>query len=118
MSIVNYGVSKHYAGSMVSDRCPLGYLLNKYLSNEKNTFADNSRVEPTIFLMEKLSFSLKLFSGNFYGQSFVKTVRGPLLLDHQTYGSIFILISNEMVNTGDHTVTNIDFQCLLFPNDH
>ena len=24
--IVNYGVSKHYAGSMVSDRCPLGYL--------------------------------------------------------------------------------------------
>ena len=26
MSIVNYGVSKHYAGSMVSDRCPLGYL--------------------------------------------------------------------------------------------
>ena len=26
LSIVNYGVSKHYAGSMVSDRCPLGYL--------------------------------------------------------------------------------------------
>ena len=26
MGIVNYGVSKHYAGSMVSDRCPLGYL--------------------------------------------------------------------------------------------
>ena len=26
MSIINYGVSKHYAGSMVSDRCPLGYL--------------------------------------------------------------------------------------------
>ena len=24
--MVNYGVSKHYAGSMVSDRCPLGYL--------------------------------------------------------------------------------------------
>ena len=31
----------------------------------KNTFADNSRVEHTIFLMEKLSFSLKLFSGDF-----------------------------------------------------
>ena len=45
--------------------------------NEKNTFADNSRVEPTIFLMEKLSFSLKLFSGHFYGQYFIKTVRGP-----------------------------------------
>ena len=51
---------------------------NRYLSNEKNTFADNSRVEPTIFLMEKLSFSLKLFSGHFYGQSYIKNVRGPL----------------------------------------
>ena len=28
LSIVNYGVSKHYAGSMVSDRCPLGYLFH------------------------------------------------------------------------------------------
>ena len=34
--------------------------------------------EPTIFLMEKLSFSLKFFSCHFYGQSFIKTVRGPL----------------------------------------
>ena len=51
-----------------------------YFSNEKNTFVDNSRVEPTIILMEKLSFSLKLFSGYFYGQSFIKTVRGPWLL--------------------------------------
>ena len=24
--MLNYGVPKHYAGSMVSDRCPLGYL--------------------------------------------------------------------------------------------
>ena len=29
LSIVNYGFSKHYAGSMVSDRCPLGYLFLK-----------------------------------------------------------------------------------------
>ena len=29
LGIVNYGVSKHYAGSMVSDRCPLGYLFIK-----------------------------------------------------------------------------------------
>ena len=28
LSIINYGVSKHYAGSMVSDRCPLGYLFH------------------------------------------------------------------------------------------
>ena len=34
-------------------------------------------VEPTIFFIEKISFSLKLFSGHFYGQSFIKTVRGP-----------------------------------------
>ena len=41
---------------------------------------DKSRVEPTIFFIEKISFSLKLFSGHFYGQSFIKTVRGPLIL--------------------------------------
>ena len=41
---------------------------------------DKSRVEPSIFFIEKISFSLKLFSGHFYGQSFIKTVRGPLNL--------------------------------------
>ena len=29
LSIINYGISKHYAGSLVSDRCPLGYLFKK-----------------------------------------------------------------------------------------
>ena len=43
---------------------------------------DNSRVKATIFFIEKISFSLKLFSGHFYGQSFIKTVRGPLMLCH------------------------------------
>ena len=38
---------------------------------------DKLRVEPTFFFIEKTSFSLKLFSGHFYGQSFIKTVRGP-----------------------------------------
>ena len=51
---------------------------NWYLSNEKTAFVDKSRVEPTIFFIEKISFSLKLFSGYFYGQSFIKTIRGPL----------------------------------------
>ena len=51
---------------------------NWYLSNEKNTFADNSNVEPSIFFIEKISYSLKLFSGHFYGQSFIKTVQCPL----------------------------------------
>ena len=41
---------------------------------------DKLRVEPTIFFIEKISFSLKLFSGHFYGQSLIKTVRGPLLM--------------------------------------
>ena len=38
---------------------------------------DNSRVKATIFFIEKISFSLKLFSGHFNGQSFTKTVQGP-----------------------------------------
>ena len=46
----------------------------------KNTFTDDSKGDLTIFLMEKLSFSLKLFSGHFYGQSFIKTVQGPLVI--------------------------------------
>ena len=41
---------------------------------------DKSRVEPTFFFIEKILFSLKLFSGYFYGQSFIKTVRGPFFL--------------------------------------
>ena len=50
------------------------------MSNEKTVFVDKSRVEPTIFFIEKISFSLKLFASHFYGQSFIKTVRGPLLI--------------------------------------
>ena len=34
-------------------------------------------VEPIIFFIEKIALSLKLFSGHFYGQIFIKTVRGP-----------------------------------------
>ena len=36
-------------------------------------FVDNSSVEPPIFFIEKISFSLILFSGHFYGQSSIKT---------------------------------------------
>ena len=46
---------------------------NWYLSNEKPAFVDKSRVEPTIFFIEKILFSLNFFSGHFYGQSFIKT---------------------------------------------
>ena len=54
------------------------YFSNWFLSNEKTAFVDKSMVEPTIFFIEKISFSLKLFSDHFDGQSFIKTVRGPL----------------------------------------
>ena len=43
----------------------------------ETVFVNKSRVEPIAFFIEKISFSLKLFSGHFYGQSFIKTVRGP-----------------------------------------
>ena len=46
----------------------------------KRLFVDKSRVESTIFFIEKIPFSLKLFSGPFYGQSFIKTVRGPFTI--------------------------------------
>ena len=53
-------------------------------------FVDKSRIEPIIFLIEKISFSLKLFSGHFYGQSFIKTVRGPFVLSQVKHGKCFI----------------------------
>ena len=53
-----------------------------YLFNEKTAFVDKSSVEPTIFFIEKTLFSLKLFSGHFHGQFFIKTVRGPYALYH------------------------------------
>ena len=37
MSIINYGVSKHYAGSKLSDHCTLGYLFQRVL-NLDNVF--------------------------------------------------------------------------------
>ena len=43
------------------------YFFNWYLFNEKTAFVDKSRVEPIIFFIEKISFSLKLFSGHFMG---------------------------------------------------
>ena len=43
-------------------------MFNPYLSNEKTHFADNSRTEPTIVSMERISYSLKLLSGHLYGQ--------------------------------------------------
>ena len=42
--------------------------------------------------MEKQSFSLKLLSGDFYGQSFIKTVRGPSI-KHEHECKILYLIT-------------------------
>ena len=46
----------------------------------KITIADQSRVGPTIILMGELLFSLNFFSGDFYGQFFIKTVGGPFIV--------------------------------------
>ena len=52
--------------------------------------------------MEKISFSLNLFSGHFYGQSFMKTVRGPYVI-------IFSLTSETM----GKLINRIPGECLL-----
>ena len=77
--------------------CPM----RKWLSWMKMAFVDKSRVERLFLAMPQgflrfvivvfpdhthllflnllsFSFSLKLFTGHFYGQFFIKTVRGPL----------------------------------------
>ena len=37
------------------------------------------------FFIEKISLSLKLFSDHFYGQSFIKTVRGPCVASIEAF---------------------------------
>ena len=51
------------------------------LQKRSNSFRTDSEIKDHegIFFIEKISFSLKLFSGHFYGQSFIKTVRGPFM---------------------------------------
>ena len=41
LSIINKCISKHYAGSKVSDRCPLGYLLDLHLSISNDIVSTN-----------------------------------------------------------------------------
>ena len=66
---------------------------NWYLSNEKTALVDKSRVELTIFFIEKISFSLKLFSSHFYWQSFIKTVRGPLVHGYSYFYSVGAVVT-------------------------
>ena len=68
------------------------HIFNRYLSNEKNIFADNSRVEPTIFFHGKnYRFLRNFFRAIFMGQSFIKAVRGPFYNQKFTYsiGNLF-----------------------------
>ena len=60
--MVNYGVPKHYAGSMVSDRCPLSYLF---------VFSDSSPNFPMFLdifcvLLNKMFDLLETNTGNVY----------------------------------------------------
>ena len=69
-------------GKHFSKTFSISYMLNSknsvsnpyfhLLSNKKNIFVDNSRVEPTIFFMDKISFSLKLFSGHVMGNPSIR----------------------------------------------
>ena len=47
-------------------------------SNEKNTFADNLRLKPTILFMEKISFLSNFSLAIFMGNRSLGTVRGPM----------------------------------------
>ena len=60
------------------------YIFNWYLFFEKHTFADNLSVDPTILFMEKMSFSLNLFSGHFYGQNCSLRLSNVLAQGHNT----------------------------------
>ena len=51
---------------------------SKVLVQCENTCAYYLRVKITIFFMEKISSTSKLFSDHFYWQSLIKTVRGLL----------------------------------------
>ena len=61
------------------------YLDQCYLSNMKSLFAANSRAGHYIFSTKKIIIFLKLLTGHFYGQFFIKTVLGafhrPVVLD-------------------------------------
>ena len=59
LNIVNYGVSNHYAGFRVGDRCPLGYLLDK-LNIENVTFRIHVFVLSKLTRQRKWSFTRKL----------------------------------------------------------
>ena len=53
------------------------FLIDTYLM--RKTLARIIReIKLQFFFKEKTSFSLKLLLDHFYGQSFIKTVRGPL----------------------------------------
>ena len=69
------GVGKHFKKTFSfsymfnSKNRVLNLYQNRYLSNEKSIFVDNSRAEPTILSIEKVTFLEKLFSVHFMGNS-------------------------------------------------
>ena len=75
---------------------------------------DKSRVEPTLFFIEKISFSLNFFSGHFYGQSFIKTVRGPFGIS--TLHVCYILFKVYYVSKATLKTANKQYSSL--PNDY
>ena len=66
----------------------------------------NSRVKATISFLEKMSFSLKLFSGHFYGQPFIKTVRGPFYGHSPSADSRRVIVSYKQKMCMKYWLTN------------
>ena len=62
---------------------------------------DKSRVEPTIFFIEKISFSLKLFSGHFMGNPSLR-LSEVLLADIHTWLTQIRLLLEELTDLGPH----------------
>ena len=52
MSIVNYGVSKHFAGSQVSDRWPLGYLFTSEKPKKYHAWSCQNVCDALTFLLD------------------------------------------------------------------
>ena len=71
--------------------------------------------------MEKLSFPMKLFSGHFYGQSFIKTVRGPFadwLLCFYCFLDVVCIAVNVLCLFVAIPWLGLKFVSVAFPPDH
>ena len=53
------------------------HILNRYLTNKKNLYSNNSRAEPTIVFIENFYFLWNFYLAIFKDNPVIKTIRGP-----------------------------------------